>query len=113
MTTPEVLQVALAVSAGVLAIYCMVLGRRLKRLNNLETGLGGAIAVMAAEVTRLQHAIDAARNEATAATQGLAASVESARQERALWAVQSRFGGVEAAPRTRLRRRTQPESTDA
>lgn len=113
MTTPEILQIGLAVSAGLLAVYCMVLGRRLKRLNNLETGLGGAIAVMAAEITRLQRAIEAARDEATAATQSLAIAVESARQERALWAVQSRFGGIEAAPRTRLRRRSQPETTDA
>jgi len=107
MTTPEILQIGLALSASALAAYCFVLARRLRRLNDLETGLGGAIAVMSGEVSRLEVAIATAQREATAATQRLAAEVEKARQERALWAVQTQFGGPEAPVRPRLRRRSQ------
>jgi hypothetical protein len=51
------------------AIYCLVLSRRLQRLTQLESGMGGAIAVLSAQVddmTRtLGKAQDAARNSAT------------------------------------------------
>ncbi len=39
-------------AAGALgaAIYCIVLSRRLKRFNNLQNGMGGAVAVLSAQV---------------------------------------------------------------
>ena len=43
----DVLLVAGALGAGV---YCYVLARRLSRFNDLETGVGGAVAVLSAQV---------------------------------------------------------------
>lgn len=39
-------------AAGALgaAVYCIVLSRRLKRFNNLQNGMGGAVAVLSAQV---------------------------------------------------------------
>lgn len=116
MTIAEMLQGGLALGASALALFCFVLGRRLRRLNDLETGLGGAIAVMTGEVARLEAAIAGAQREATLATERLAAEVDKARQERALWSVQARFapGAAEEAPRARrLRRRAAAECADA
>lgn len=116
MSMAELLQGGLALAAAALALFCFVLARRLRRLNDLETGLGGAIAVMAAEVARLEAAIAAAQREATEATHRLAAEVEKARAERALWTLQTRFtpSAPEAAPRPqRLRRRAPTEAADA
>lgn len=115
MSGPEIFQIALAVAASALALFCFVLARRLKRLNDLETGLGGAIAVMTGEVARLEAAIASAQREATEATQRLAAEVEKARAERALWSLQARFTPPTGeAPRPqRLRRRAPSEAADA
>lgn len=105
MTLSTILQLALCVFAGGLAGFCLLLSRRLRRLNDLETGLGAAIAVMTAEIGRLEGAIGAARAEATAATKGLAAEVERAKAERAYWALQRSMVADDAPRRARLRRR--------
>ena len=65
-------------------------------MNDLESGLGGAIAVMAAEVDRLERAIRAARDEATAASERLADEIETARRERAIWDLRQRIGADRA-----------------
>lgn len=54
------------------AIYCYVLAARLKRFSTLETGMGGAIAVLSAQVDDMTRALDKARVAAT----GSAASLE-------------------------------------
>ncbi|MBV0890758.1 hypothetical protein KTN05_02705 [Paracoccus sp. Z118] len=110
MTLPLMLQLALCVSAGGLAAFCLLLSRRLRRLNDLETGLGGAIAVMTAEIGRLEAGMAAARAEATAATRELAAEIERAKAERAYWALQRSMVADTAPRRPRLRRR---EAADA
>lgn len=53
-------------SAGALgaAIYCMILSRRLRRFNDLETGMGGAIAVLSAQVDDMTRALEGARSTA-------------------------------------------------
>ncbi|MFN3971551.1 MAG: hypothetical protein ACK4GO_12770 [Gemmobacter sp.] len=43
------------------AFYCYVLSRRLKRFQTLEGGLGGAIAVLSAQVDDMTRALDRAR----------------------------------------------------
>ena len=89
----------LVVAAGlVLAAFCWELSRRLRKLNDLETGLGGAIAVMAAEIARLEAALAAAKAGATAATEGLTREIEKAKSERAYWALQQQFLPQAAAP---------------
>jgi hypothetical protein len=55
------------------AIYCYVLSARLKRFSTLETGMGGAIAVLSAQVDDMTQALDKAR----AAAVGSAASLEA------------------------------------
>ena len=54
------------------ATYCYVLAARLKRFSTLETGMGGAIAVLSAQVDDMTRALDKARVAAT----GSAASLE-------------------------------------
>ncbi|WP_289040497.1 hypothetical protein [uncultured Aliiroseovarius sp.] len=50
------------------AIYCLVLSKRLRRFNNLQNGMGGAVAVLSAQVddmtTTLNSAQDAAAQSA-------------------------------------------------
>lgn len=111
MIPAMIFQGALVAACLAVAVYCHVLARRLRRLNDLETGLGGAIAVMTAEVARLEAAIAAARTEAEQAGMALAAEVERARDER----LRLRLGVDPAAdtglPRARrLRRRMAAEA---
>lgn len=114
MTLQQVLQAGLALGCIALAAWCGVLARRLRRLNDLETGLGGAIAVMTSEVGRLEAALAQTRIEATTAGTQLAAAVENARKERAMWAIQSRLvGDPNPRPRRRRREAATPEDPDA
>ncbi|APX13295.1 hypothetical protein [Tateyamaria omphalii] len=50
-----------ALGAG---FYCFVLGRRLNRFNNLEKGVGGAVAVLSAQVDDLTKTLEAAQKTA-------------------------------------------------
>lgn len=74
-----------------LSWFCFSLARKVKNLNDLESGLGGAIAVMISEVERLESAVQDARAETTNATSSLAAEIERSKQERAYWAMQQKF----------------------
>lgn len=65
MTMTLFIQAALVVAGLSVAGFCHLLARRLRKLNDLETGLGGAIAVMAAEIARLEAALAAAQAGAT------------------------------------------------
>ena len=57
----DILLVAGAVGAG---LYCFVLARRLNRLNDLETGVGGAVAVLSGQVDDLTNALATAQQTA-------------------------------------------------
>lgn len=46
------------------AVYCIALSRRLRRFTDLETGVGGAVAVLSAQVSDLQKAISDAKGAA-------------------------------------------------
>lgn len=62
------------------AIYCYVLAARLKRFSTLETGMGGAIAVLSAQVDDMTRALDKARVAATGSAtslEGLTGRAES------------------------------------
>lgn len=59
----DILLTAGAVGAGV---YCLVLGRRLNRFNDLEKGVGGAVAVLSAQVDDLTRTLSAAQTTAGA-----------------------------------------------
>ncbi len=55
------------------AIYCYVLAARLKQFSTLETGMGGAIAVLSAQVDDMTRALEKARVAATSSAADLGA----------------------------------------
>ncbi len=71
-------------AAGALgaAFYCWVLGRRLKKFNNLENGMGGAVAVLSAQVDDLEKTLSTARAAATASADELTGLTQRAEDVR-------------------------------
>lgn len=61
-------------------LYCMVLSRRLKRFNQLENGMGGAIAVLSAQVDDMTKALNRAQAAATSSVEQLRSLTERAEQ---------------------------------
>lgn len=55
------------------AIYCYVLSSRLKKFTTLETGMGGAIAVLSAQVDDMTVALEKARGAANGSAESLEA----------------------------------------
>jgi Domain of unknown function (DUF6468) len=53
------------------AIYCYVLAGRLKKFSTLESGMGGAIAVLSAQVDDMTRALDKARGAANGSANSL------------------------------------------
>lgn len=53
------------------ALYCLVLSRRLARFTQLETGMGGAIAVLSSQVDDMTRALKGARETAGASASAL------------------------------------------
>lgn len=54
----DILLIAGALGAG---LYCVVLSQRLNKFTNLEKGVGGAIAVLSAQVDDMTKALDSAQ----------------------------------------------------
>ncbi|SEL27099.1 hypothetical protein [Roseovarius nanhaiticus] len=71
----DILLVAGALGA---AFYCFILGRRLSRFNDLETGVGGAVAVLSAQVDDLTKTLEAAQTTAGASGEALETLTERA-----------------------------------
>ncbi len=99
------------------AVYCLVLARRLKQFNQLENGMGGAIAVLSAQVDEMTKALERARATASASA-GLLESL-NARAEAAAEKLELLMASLHDLPQpetaeTRrvkvLRRRSQPEA---
>ena len=65
----DILLGAGALGAG---IYCWVLARRLRAFNQLENGIGGAVAVLSAQVDDMTAALETARATATGSSDALA-----------------------------------------
>ncbi|TCP39095.1 DUF6468 domain-containing protein [Rhodovulum marinum] len=64
----DILLIAGALGA---TLYCHVLARRLRRFNDLEKGMGGAIAVLSAQVDDMTRALQGAQTSARHSTDGL------------------------------------------
>ena len=100
------------------AVYCLVLSRRLKAFNQLETGMGGAIAVLSAQVDDMTRALETARASAgtsapTLKDMTLRAAAAAAKLELTLATLHD-LPEVPAAPQQRqrvLRRRARPDPT--
>ncbi|MGX9355920.1 hypothetical protein ACS3SW_12420 [Roseobacteraceae bacterium S113] len=58
----DILLVSGALGAG---FYCFILSRRLSRFNDLENGMGGAVAVLSGQVDDLQKAVAKSMTSAT------------------------------------------------
>ena len=67
-----VANILLAAGAFGAAGYCYVLAARLKKFSTLESGMGGVIAVLSAQVDDMTRALEKARGAAT----GSAATLE-------------------------------------
>lgn len=65
----DILLAAGALGAG---FYCLVLSRRLTRFTDLESGMGGAVAVLSAQVDDLKKTLDKAQGAAGDSSQNLA-----------------------------------------
>lgn len=63
--------ILLATGAFAAAIYCYILAQRLKKLQTLETGMGGAIAVLSAQVDDMTRALETARGSADSQVKSL------------------------------------------
>lgn len=113
MTVEMAIQGGIIIGSVILMVFCIVLARRLRRLNDLEDGLGGAIAVMASEIDRLEKSIHAARQEAMTAGKTLATQIEHSKTERDRWDLHLRMRDVlpadtERAAPVRLRKKRTP-----
>jgi hypothetical protein len=53
------------------AFYCFILGRKLNRFNSLEKGVGGAVAVLSAQVDDLERTLDVAQKIALKSSSSL------------------------------------------
>ena len=66
--------------AGALGVaaYCHLLSRRLRAFNQLENGIGGAVAVLSAQVDDLTRTLSEARQAAKESSTSLAGKTERA-----------------------------------
>jgi hypothetical protein len=66
--------------AGALGVaaYCHILARRLRAFNQLENGIGGAVAVLSAQVDDLTRTLAQAREAAQESSTSLAEKTERA-----------------------------------
>jgi hypothetical protein len=65
--------ILMSAGAFAAAIYCYVLSGRLKKFQTLESGMGGAIAVLSAQVDDMTKALEKARAAANGSAAGLEA----------------------------------------
>jgi len=63
--------VLLTAGALAAAFYCWILGRRLRQFTNLEQGVGGAVAVLSAQVDDLSKALAQAQSSSSGSVEAL------------------------------------------
>ena len=68
----------LAAGAFGAALYCFVLSRRLRQFTDLQSGVGGAVTVLSAQVTELTRTLDAARDVAGKSVNDVAQATKEA-----------------------------------
>lgn len=71
--------ILMAASLGA-AVYCMILSRRLSRLGSFDKGIGGAIAVLSAQVEEMKTALHEAKTGSDGAERQLGDLVRQARE---------------------------------
>lgn len=68
----------LIVGAAGAAVYCMVLSQRLRRLTDLDSGLGKAIGALSAQVSEMSASIEQAKTAAKTSTSSIDRAVQQA-----------------------------------
>ena len=74
----EIANILMAAGALGAGFYCMVLSRRLRRFTDLEHGVGGAVAVLSAQVDDLTRTLTRAQAATKSSVSGLSATTERA-----------------------------------
>ncbi len=103
----DILLAAGALGAG---FYCLVLSRRLKRFNDLEKGVGGAVAVLSSQVDDLNKSLVAARHMSdgsSKALEQLTGRAESVSQKLEL--MMASMHDIAPQPQAQTQSRTQAE----
>ncbi len=105
----DILMTSGALAAG---MYCLVLSRRLSRFNDLERGMGGAVAMLSVQVDDLKRALEDAKTSATHTASSLEEAIDRAdeaarRLERSIASGEgsSDTPGRVSTPERRVRRR--------
>lgn len=62
------------------AFYCFVLSRKLNQFRSMETGVGGAISSLSAQVSEMTRALESAKSEAHISTSSLNDSARRAEE---------------------------------
>ncbi|MEP2717481.1 hypothetical protein [Pseudophaeobacter sp.] len=111
----DILLAAGALGAG---FYCLVLSRRLKRFNDLEKGVGGAVAVLSSQVDDLNKSFASARQVTEGSTQALdqltgRAESVAQRLELMMASMHDMPEATAAAPQPARAAAPQPEENDA
>jgi len=73
-----VADILLLLGAAGATAYCVILSRRLKRFTDLENGVGGAIAVLSAQVDDMTKTLENARKIAASSAMSLDGLTERA-----------------------------------
>lgn len=102
----DILLASGAIGAG---FYCFVLGRRLNRFNNLEKGVGGAVAVLSAQVDDLTKMLAAA--QATASESAETLSDLTMRAEQSSKRLELQMASLHDIPEPAPVQPTQPKMT--
>ncbi|MEI4488130.1 DUF6468 domain-containing protein [Frigidibacter sp. MR17.14] len=101
-----------ALSAG---IYCLILSRRLASFSKLESGMGGAIAVLSVQVDEMTRALERARGaagESAAALEGRTRRAEEVAERLDLILASMHDLPEPGGPRRRLRRQPRNRSEE-
>lgn len=102
--------ILMAAGAFGAAIYCYVLSGRLKKFTTLETGMGGAIAVLSAQVDDMTRALEKARTAANGSADGLVAL--TARAEQVASRLELLVASMHDLPEPAAANPAEPEATD-
>ncbi|MEL7164898.1 MAG: hypothetical protein AAGL96_05435 [Pseudomonadota bacterium] len=103
--------ILLAAGAFAAAFYCFILGRRLKKFNSLEQGVGGAVAVLSSQVDDLTRTLEAAQK--TAATSAETLSDLTIRAEEMSRKLELQMASLHDLPDTSAPEKTEEPSASA
>lgn len=90
------------------AVYCMVLSRRLQKLTQLESGMGGAIALLSAQVDDLTRMLSRAEESARQSSADLEGQTQ--RAEDAVRRIELLLSTLHDLPDRDVEPRAEPEA---